>query len=213
MNQMEDDSHPTRPSLLNKLKDTADHQSWREFNDLYGKLIFGFALKAGLTEDEAKEVVQETLIAAANNLPGFRYQPKVCSFKTWLLNLSRWRVTDQLRKRQAPSAPRQDSRMREGDGTRTDTIERVADPAGSQLEAIWDEEWEASLQGIVLARVKAQTDPKQWQIFDFYGLKKWPVHDVAQALNVSVGQIYLVKHRVAARVKKEIKKEIKRLEK
>jgi RNA polymerase sigma-70 factor (ECF subfamily) len=94
-----DDSHPTRPSLLRRLKDTGDEQSWQEFNDLYGKLIFGFALKAGLTETEAQEVVQETLIAAAKNLPEFRYDPKVCAFKTWLLNLSHWRVKDQLRKR------------------------------------------------------------------------------------------------------------------
>src|SRR5881397_2638155 len=101
-----DASYPTRPSLLVRLKDTEDQQSWQEFNDLYGKLIFGFAIKAGLTETEAQEVVQETLIAAAKNLPEFRYDPKVCSFKTWLLNLSHWRVQDQLRKRQAPTAPR-----------------------------------------------------------------------------------------------------------
>jgi len=49
-----DDSYPTRPSLLVRLKDTEDQQSWQEFNDLYGKLIFGFAIKAGLTETEAQ---------------------------------------------------------------------------------------------------------------------------------------------------------------
>jgi DNA-directed RNA polymerase specialized sigma24 family protein len=105
MAEAKDDSYPTRPSLLHRLKDTQDHQSWREFNDIYGKLIRGFAIKAGLTEDEADEVVQETLIAAAKHVPEFRYDPKVCSFKTWLLNLSNWRVQDQLRKRQAPGAP------------------------------------------------------------------------------------------------------------
>jgi len=73
-----DDSYPTRPSLLVRLKDTGDQQSWQEFNDLYRKLIFGFAIKAGLTETEAQEVVQETLIAAAKNLPEFRYDPTVC---------------------------------------------------------------------------------------------------------------------------------------
>src|SRR5881394_2734509 len=101
-----DDSYPTRPSLLVRLKNTDDQQGWQQFNDIYAKLIFGFAIKAGLTEHEAQEVVQETLISAARNLPEFHYDPKVCSFKTWLLNLSQWRVQDQLRKRQAPTAPR-----------------------------------------------------------------------------------------------------------
>ena len=128
-----DDSYPTRPSLLKRLKDTDDQQSWQEFNDLYGKLIFGFATKAGLTESEAQEVVQETLIAVAKNLPEFRYDPKVCSFKTWLLNLSHWRVKDQLRKR-VPAAPANHSKARETD--RTATIERVPDPDGVELEKI-----------------------------------------------------------------------------
>lgn len=203
-----EESYPTRSSLLRRVKDTADHQSWQEFSDLYGKLILGFALKAGLTEDEAQEVVQETLIAAAKNLPEFRYDPKVCSFKTWLLNLSNWRVKDQLRKRQAPSAPRQAGRVRgdDGDETRTTTVERVPDSAGNQLEAIWDQEWATALMEAALGRVKAQMDSKQWQMFDLYVLKEWPVREVAQALGVSVGRVYLVKHRVSALVKREVKR-------
>jgi RNA polymerase sigma factor (sigma-70 family) len=208
MTKSKDDSYATNSSLLHRVKDTADQQSWQEFNNLYGKLILGFALKAGLTEDEAKEVVQETLIAAAKNLPEFRYDRKLCSFKTWLLNLSNWRVKDHLRKRQAPAAPRQAGRMRryEDDETRTATIERVADPAGDELEAIWDKEWKMTIWDAALGRVKAQLDLKQWQIFDLYVLKEWPVREVAQALGVSIGRVYLAKHRVSALVKREIKR-------
>src|SRR6266571_1014976 len=170
-----DDSYPTRSSLLARLKDTADQRSWQEFNDAYGRLIFGFALKAGLTETEAEEVVQETMISASRNLPGFRYDPKLCSFKTWLLNLSQWRVKDQLRKRQAPSA-QQPGRTYDDStatGTRTATIERVPDPAGAQLEAIWEKEWQTTFLDTALAKVKAQVDLKQWQVFDLYALKEW----------------------------------------
>ena len=199
----QDDSHPTRPSLLNRLKDTQDHQSWQEFDDLYRKLIFGFALKAGLTETEAQEVVQETLIAAAKNLPEFRYDPKVCSFKTWLLNLSQWRVQDQLRKRQSPTAPNP-ARPSADDTARTATIERVPDPAGGQLDTIWDNEWQTTHLEAALEKVKAQVDSKQWQMFDLYVLKEWPVKDVAKALGVSVGRIYLVKHRIGRLLKKGV---------
>ena len=37
--------------------------------------VRGFALKAGLTETEADEVVQETTIAVARHVPEFRYDP------------------------------------------------------------------------------------------------------------------------------------------
>ncbi len=209
MAERQDDSYPTRPSLLRRLKNTDDQQSWQEFNDIYSRLIFGFAIKAGLTEDEAQEVVQETLIASAKHLPEFRYDPKVCSFKTWLLNLSHWRVKDQLRKRQTPSAPQQtkpSSNEPANDGTRTGTIERVPDPAGDQLEAIWEKDWQTTLFDAALARVKAQADLKQWQIFDLYVLKEWSVQDVAKALGVSAGRVYLAKHRISALLRKALRK-------
>ena len=166
------------------------------------------SLPRGLTEEEAKEVVQETLIAASKNLPEFRYDRRICSFKTWLLNLSDWRVKDQLRKRQAPASPKPTGRERgeQDDGTRTATIERVADPAGDQLEAIWDREWKMTIWEAALGRVKVQLDLKQWQMFDLYVLKEWPVREVAKALGVSVGRVYLAKHRVSSLVKREVKK-------
>jgi len=198
-----DDSYPTRSSLLLRLKDSQDHQSWQEFHRIYGKLIFDFARKAGLTETEAQEVVQETMISAAKNLPEYRYDPKVCSFKTWLLNLSRWRVVDQLRKR-IPAKPT--ARWSSVEMDRTATIERVADPANPQLETIWDLEWRASQFNTALARIKPQIEPKDWQIFDLYALKEWSPREVARSLGISVGRVYLVKHRISARLKKELKR-------
>ena len=89
----------TRPSLLNRLKTGDDTGSWQEFYRVYGKLVRDFAIQAGLTDTEADEVVQETAIAVSRHLPEFRYDPKVCRFKTWLLNQSSWRIIDQIKKR------------------------------------------------------------------------------------------------------------------
>src|SRR6516165_3437175 len=91
----------TRPSLLRRLQSGDDAESWKEFYRTYGGLIRFFAEKAGLTPDEAEEVVQETAVGVARNLPEFTYDPKVCRFKTWLLNLARWRIQDQIRKRRS----------------------------------------------------------------------------------------------------------------
>ena len=48
---------PTRYSLLSRLQDWDDQQSWREFFDNYWRLIYSFALKSGLSETEAQDVV------------------------------------------------------------------------------------------------------------------------------------------------------------
>ncbi|MEP6810844.1 MAG: sigma-70 family RNA polymerase sigma factor, partial [Chthoniobacterales bacterium] len=87
---------------------------------------------------------------------------------------------------------------------RTATIERIADPAGPELEAVWDEEWRKNILKAAVARVKRQVDPRQYQIFDCYVFKQWSAQKVATELRVNVAQVYLVKHRLAALLKKEI---------
>ena len=47
---------PTRRSLLSRLKNREDQESWQDFFDTYWKLVYGVAIKAGLTDQEAQEV-------------------------------------------------------------------------------------------------------------------------------------------------------------
>ena len=56
----------TRRSLLSRLKESNAEKSWRQFFDTYWRLIYTTALGAGLTDVEAQEVVQETLINSAS---------------------------------------------------------------------------------------------------------------------------------------------------
>jgi hypothetical protein len=84
--------------------------------------------------------------------------------------------------------------------TRAATVERIPDPAGAELEAIWDREWQMKLRDAALVKAKAQCDLKPWQIFDLYVLKEWLVREVTKALGVSAGRVYLTKHRISALV-------------
>jgi len=63
-----DDLIPTRRSLLSRLKDWDDQESWRDFFNTYWKLIYATAIKAGLTHTEAEEVVQETVITISKKI-------------------------------------------------------------------------------------------------------------------------------------------------
>src|SRR5437762_1787793 len=91
---------PTRQSLLSRLKDWNDHESWRDFFETYWKLIYHTSIKAGLTDAEAQDVVQETVLSVCKSMRTFEYNAKDGSFKAYLLNLTQWRIKDQVRKRQ-----------------------------------------------------------------------------------------------------------------
>src|SRR6185436_5594990 len=92
------DPIPTRHSLLNRLKDWGDQTSWQDFFNTYWRLIYSVALKAGLSEDEAQEGGQGTVISVARKIGEFKADPAHGSFGAWLMQLTRWRITDQRRK-------------------------------------------------------------------------------------------------------------------
>jgi RNA polymerase sigma factor (sigma-70 family) len=193
----------TRASLLERLKDLGDQDSWQEFYDTYHMLILSFALRHGLTAAEAEEVVQETVISVARNIPQFRYDPARCAFKTWLLRLTLWRITDQLRKRRPQL---QALRREDGSTDRTATIERIPVPEEEDATAAWDAEWEKHLFDRALRSVRDRIEERQFQIFDLYVLQDWPAGEVARSLGVSRTQVYVTKHRIAALLKQEIRR-------
>ena len=125
---------------------------------------------------------------------------------------SRQRIARQFQKRTPKPAPNAGGESfavfpRDGqEATRTGTVERIPDPRGDPLEAVWDEEWQKHLLASATERVKRQVKAEHFQMFDFYVLQAWPVREVARVLNVSVAQVYLAKHRVGALLKKELKK-------
>jgi RNA polymerase sigma-70 factor (ECF subfamily) len=191
----------TRRSLVDRLENWDDRKHWQEFFDAYWKLIYSAARKSGLTDAEAQEVVQETIITVAKKVGKLRYDPAAGSFKGWLLHITRWRIADQFRKRQ----PGQNQRAASFDDRATATIDRVPDPNAADLDALWEKEWQDNLLAAAMDRIKKKVDPKQFQIFDCYVRKDWPAQKVASELQVSVGQVYLARHRVTALLKKEIK--------
>ena len=196
---------PTRRSLLDRLRDWEDQASWREFFDTYWKFIYSVALKSGLSDHEAEDVVQETILSVAKKMPEFVYDPARCSFKGWLMHVTRLRIMDQLRRRQPAF---QQSPAGDDGSRRTPTVERIPDTAAdAQQDAAWDDEWERNLVDAAMERVKLRVRPEHYQIFYLSAVKGLKTGEVARMLQVNLGQVYLIRHRLA----KEVKREVERL--
>ncbi len=202
----EDELLQTRATLLDRMKQWQDQVSWQEFFDIYWKLLYSVARKAGLTDAEAKDAVQDTLLSVAKSMPAFKYDPAIGSFRGWLLNTARWRIHDQFRKR---GTIKISEPLPGHTATATREVENLPDPASLESDAEWDMEWEKNLLAAALSRVRRRLDPQKFQIFDFYVNKEWSAEKVARTFGVSVSQVYLAKHRVT----ETIKEEVKRLEK
>lgn len=194
---------PTRLSLIERLRDLDDQASWQEFFDTYWKLIYCAAVKGGLSDAEAEDVVQETIIGIARNMENFRYEPEVCSFKGWLMRVTRCRIIDHLRKasarRHAFVPLSTDTVTAEGEQLILGSAEDRA------FEEVWDEEWQKNLLEAAMERVKRKVAPEHYQIFYLHSVKGMPARDIGELLGASVAKVYVVRHRLARLVKSEVR--------
>jgi len=149
------------------------------------------ARKSGLTQTEAEEVVQETVICVAKNIQKFKRDPKRGSFKGWLCNLTRWRIADQLRKR---TGLHHDEREEQ----------EIIEQRDSAADADWDHQWREHLLKTAVQRVKQRVKEEQYQLFDLYVTREWEIPRICETLGVSRTQVYLAKLRITRLLRKEV---------
>ncbi len=202
-NELEKLAARTRRSLIMRLGNWNDQRSWDEFYRTYWRLIYSVAIKAGLREDEAWDVVQETILTIAKQTLKNAYDPERGSFKMWLWNVTRWRINDQFRQRGKAPLPASDTGGDTADATR-EPVENIPDTSNNNFSDIWEREWQQNIMKAALERVKMRISPRQFQIFDYNVLQGMSATEVRKRLSVSIAQVYLAKHRVGSILKKEI---------
>lgn len=190
---------PTSRDLLRSLRDLEDHVAWAGFFEIYWPLIRRAATQAGLSESEAEEVVQETIISVSRRMETFRYEPERCSFKGWLMHLTRGHIRDHLRRRR--------TRVRWLDPLPLEALEEVPDEAAERrLDARITAEWRDHVLKRASARVKPRLGLRHYEIYVLRCVRGRPVREVCQQLDVSAFTVYLVAHRVARRLKREVQR-------
>ncbi|HVT30715.1 MAG TPA: hypothetical protein VHE81_22090, partial [Lacipirellulaceae bacterium] len=71
-------------TLLKRLKNPDDNDSWQAFCELYAPVVIDVAKKSGLRDDEAQVAFQETLASISRNINKFEADPGRGSFHAWL---------------------------------------------------------------------------------------------------------------------------------
>lgn len=192
----------TRPTLLFRVRDSQDSESWREFHQLYQRLIYGRARRSGLGHEDAEEVAQDVFRRVAETIHDFDPDPARGSFRGWLMQLTRWRIADKFES--AGRLPLQPPAARSADETdrRTRTIERV--PAPEEEEDAWDQEWHEHVLAAAAERVARQVKPRHFQVFDLHVRQHWPALKVARQLGVNPASVYVIAHRLTKRLQTEV---------
>lgn len=183
----------TDPQLVADLKDWSADASWQRFFRKYGPKIRALALRSGLPPEDADEVIQETMLKVVRHLPSFKYDRELCRFRTWLNQIVNQRILTCLGRRQ---------RRLLNEAVLAALAEVCPTAAGISITP--ESENDLALIELALLRVRAAVPPRQWQIFEAYVLHGLPVAAIARIHGTSSANVYLLRHRLAKRLRHEI---------
>lgn len=187
------DSLTTRASLLLRLQDKRDEQTWREFVALYSPLIYGLARRQGLQDADAVDVTQEVLGVVARSIGRFSYDANRGSFRGWLFTLTRHELCDWH--------ARQRSAVIGKGGQEEATDSETPEPALDDFAEHWEQEFERHVFLRASEKVRGEVRESTWQAFWRTTAGGESGRDVAHALGMTVAAVYLAKARVLTRLR------------
>ncbi len=184
----------TQPTLLLRIRDADDADSWERFVKLYTPLVFGYCRQRGLQEADASDVAQEVMRTVAQSIQRFEYNRDKGTFRGWLLAVTRNKLLKYFTKIQ---------RVPLGSGRTTIHAKLEATPDATETDH-WDRAYQQRLFQWACSEVQDEFTPKTWSAFCQTAIDNQPPHQVASALGTSLGAVYIAKSRVIARIRKQI---------
>ena len=190
-----DDSPLTRASLLIQIRDGTNHGAWREFVELYGPVVYGFARKRGLQDADAADLMQDVMRSVSTAIGRLDYDRNQGTFRGWLFTITRNKVFSFLSAR----------RIRpQGSGDSSTNRMLDSHPDTNEGSDTWEVEYQRRLAAIAMERVKGEFQQNTWRAFWLTAVEGTAVADVVKEVGMSAGAIYVAKSRVLARLKEEV---------
>jgi RNA polymerase sigma-70 factor (ECF subfamily) len=186
---------PTSLSLLDRLCTTPDGGAWERLVAVYRPWIVGWVVRHGLSDPDAEDVTQDTLVVVLRELPFFRHNRRAGAFRAWLRTITVHRVQAFVRSRKYRPRPC-------GDGNFLDRLNQLPDPAG-ELSRVWDRDHDAHVVRRLLELIGPEFRESTWRAFRAVMLEGEAAAAAAARLGLSVNAVLLAKSRVLARLRQE----------
>jgi RNA polymerase sigma-70 factor (ECF subfamily) len=182
----------TSTSLLDRLRQAPDGESWRRLDDLYRPLIRRWLQRDPVLSADAEDIAQEILSVVCRELSGFERR-KTGSFRKWLRTITAYRVKGYLRARHSrPQAL----------GLEADQgpLSQLADDR-SELAQRWDQEHNEHVVRQLLDMIAVEHNDTHVRAFRRVVLDEVAPAVAAEELGVSVNVVLLARSRILQRLR------------
>lgn len=191
-----DDQYDTRATLIQRVQNQQDDQSWDEFVHVYKRYIYAIIRNMNISEHDSEDIHQQVLINLWNSLPKMDYD-KINRFRSWLSTVTKNCVTDFIRKR-----TREANRLEKA--SKDDTLTYLKSIRLPEVNQIAEREWEIHLTNLALENIRPLFSGKAVEAFQL-SLAGKSVEDIAAQLELKENSVYRLKNRVKERLIQEIR--------
>ena len=168
----------TRQTLIERLRDQYDEDSWQVFIQTYQRYIYVVIRGMNINHSEAEDLVQEVLFQLWNKLPEFNYNPDKAKFRTWLCTVIKNRVLNYIKAKE--------SQLNRIDKASQQPVKGYSD---HEMDAIMQKEWEVYITNMALERIKSSFPGQAIKVFEMT-LEGKSIAEIASALDIKENSVY-----------------------
>ena len=188
----------TRNSLIVRLSDRRDADAWDHFVSVYEPLVYRLARTKGFQDADAREVVQEVLVAVSRAVERWQPNAELGRFRDWLFRIARNLMINFMTRRHHQSIASGDSRI-------ADLLNLKIDPSSDE-SAKFDLEYQREVFRWAAECVKAQVKDVTWQAFWMTSVEETPIATAAKSLGISIGAVHIARSRIRSRLREQVLK-------
>jgi len=184
----------TSVSLIARVRDPRDVESWREFYEFYQPLLRRYMRNLGLEEHTANDVIQDVFVRLLQALPTFELDGKRGRFRSYLWKLTYSALVDQARRVKARRQAEEE------------WVQRFQSANEAESLKVHHELNEINHQQVLaraLPRVRSVTSSTAWTCFEQRLLRDRPGTVIAAELGISAKAVFVYASRVLKAVRKQ----------
>ena len=185
----------TSLSLLARLGETGDSDSWNRLAELYAPLLRGWLRSYEVTGADADDLVQDVLVVVSQEVSTFKHNEQTGAFRSWLRKILVNRLRNYWRARdRRPTATGSSSMFLQLSQLEDDT---------SKLSRIWNEQHDREVIAKLMELVRPTFQARTWEAFHRQMFDGQRPDQVAAELGMPLGSVYMARHRVLNALRRE----------
>lgn len=185
-----------QPSEIN-LKNWQNTKDWNNFYTHYYGYLRSLTHSYNLSDQDAEDTVQDIFVAMANQFKNNKFDSSKGCLHAWVQKFAKWRMIDIIRRNRTQTKYfiSGDDELMENQPSDNFTVEDKSDYKHKQ-----------KLIKIALKNLKTARSGKEYDIFCDIFLKEMSKEEIIKKYKVTVGAVYVAKHKMTKKLQSEIER-------